>query len=58
MDTLFFLISIIGLIVITVWAYRNDRRADIAEQDGVLAIRLPDQEDPSPPKPVTGGRSS
>lgn len=42
MDTLFFLISIIGLVVITFWAYCNDQRADIAEQNGVLAIKTPD----------------
>ncbi len=53
-DTLFFLISIIGLIVITFWAYRNDRRTGIAEQDGILAIKLPPlSEDLGPlPEPV------
>ncbi len=64
MDTLFFLISIIGLIVITFWAYRNDRRANIAEQDGILAMKSsrlsedrnlepspePAAEAPSPPR--------
>ena len=61
MNTLFFLISIIGLIVITVWAYRNDRRANIAEQDGILAIKLPrlskDQGQSQGPSPKQAAKS-
>ena len=41
MDTLFFAIQICGLLAIAIWAYRNDLRSGIAEQDGLLAIKLP-----------------
>ncbi|MEM7045054.1 MAG: hypothetical protein AAF543_19775 [Pseudomonadota bacterium] len=55
MNTLFFLISICGLVAVALWAHRNDQRASVAGQDGMLAMKVPVETDvqEQPPEPVS-----